>query len=134
MIVRTDRIILLLAALHLAACGKSADSVAVDAADRVFLNGAIYTVDEDRSWAEAVAVKDGRIVYVGDNAGTAQHIGETTEVTDLRQQMMLPGFHDSHVHILMGVMADDECNLLRIPTVAGGGGQATRLHGAGRYR
>ncbi len=48
------------------------------AADRVFLNGAIYTVDAERSWAEAVAIRDGRIVYVGDNAGAARYIGDAT--------------------------------------------------------
>ena len=103
--------------LMLVGCGPSSRDAGVDAADRVFLNGAIYTVDEERSWAEAVAVSDGRIVYVGDNDGAGRYIDDATEVTDLRQQMMLPGFHDSHVHILMGVMADDECNLLRVPTV-----------------
>lgn len=103
--------------LTLISCSPSSRDADVDAADRVFLNGAIYTVDEDRSWAEALAIEDGRIVYVGDNTGAGRYIDDATEVTELRQQMMLPGFHDSHVHILMGVMADDECDLLRIATV-----------------
>jgi predicted amidohydrolase YtcJ len=108
---------LVTATLVLAGCSPSPKEVDVAAADRVFLNGSIYTVDEDRSWAEAIAVKDGRIVYVGGNAGAGRHIGETTQVTDLRKQMMLPGFHDSHIHIMIGVMADLECSLLRLETV-----------------
>jgi len=106
-----------LSTLALIACSRAPEEVDAVAADRVFLNGAIYTVDNDRSWAEAVAIKDGRIIYVGDNAGSGRHIDEATEVTDLRRQMMLPGFHDSHIHIMIGTMADLECSLLRLETV-----------------
>ena len=102
----------------LAACGGAEQPEPVPAADRVFGNGAIYTVGPGERWAEAVAIRDGNIVYVGDDAGAAAYRGPNTEFVDLDGQMMLPGFHDSHVHILTGVMADDECNLLRIPTAA----------------
>jgi len=102
----------------LAGCGApSSDETTGETADRVFLNGAIYTVDAERSWAEAVAIRDGRIIFVGDNVGAARFIDDDTMVTELRQQMMLPGFHDSHIHILTEVMSDEECDLLRIPTV-----------------
>jgi len=124
----------LISLLVLAGCGPSSDQVSADAADRVFLNGAIYTVDEERSWAEAVAVSDGRIVYVGDNDGAGRYIDDATEVTDLRQQMMLPGFHDSHIHIMIGVMADEECSVLRLETVedvAARLTQCTALEGIG---
>jgi len=104
--------------LLLVGCSPSSREPDVDAADRVFLNGAIYTVDADRSWAEAVAVKDGSIVYVGDNNEAGRYIDDETEVTDLRQQMMLPGFHDSHIHIMIGIMASDECSVLRLETAA----------------
>lgn len=113
------QLVFLVTTLSLAACSRpvdSVDSVAGEAADRVFINGVIYTVDAERSWAEAVAIKDGRIVYVGDNAGTGPLTDETTEVTDLRKQMMLPGFHDSHIHIMIGVMDELECSLLRLET------------------
>lgn len=106
-----------IAMLVLMGCSPSSTDIDVVAADRVFLNGKIFTVDENRSWAEAIAIKDGRVVYVGDNAGAGSRIAETTEVTDLRKQMMLPGFHDSHIHIMIGVMADLECSLLRLETV-----------------
>jgi len=99
------------------ACSDSKDA-AVMAADRVFVNGAVYTVDSDQRWAAAVAVDDGRVVYVGDDAGAKAYVGEGTELVDLAGQMMLPGFHDAHVHILLGVMAEDECSLLRVPTAA----------------
>jgi predicted amidohydrolase YtcJ len=100
----------------IAACGGDEQPEFVTAADRVLLNGAVYTVDAERSWAEAVAIKDGKIIYVGDNEGAGAYISTESEIFDLVGQMLLPGFHDSHVHILMGIMDEDECDLLRIPT------------------
>ncbi len=111
------RIILFSCLLVLSACGQRAEEVRQDAADRVFLNGAVYTVNAERSWAEGVAITDGRIVYVGDDEGAAAYIGPATEVIDLVGQMLLPGFHDSHIHILTEEMSDEECDLLRIETV-----------------
>ena len=58
--------------------------------DVLYKNGQIYTVDDSRSWAEAVAVKDGRITFVGSNED-AKGI-EAAEVIDLDGKMLLPGF------------------------------------------
>lgn len=80
-------------------------------ADLVFTSGAVYTVDAARRWAEAVAVRDGRIVAVGTNAGARELIGPTTEVHDLRGKMLLPGFQDSHVHPPPGGLEMLRCNL-----------------------
>ena len=83
-------------------------------ATRAFRNGQIYTVDEQRRWAQAIVVADGTIIYVGDNAGADEYIGSATEVTDLNGQMMLPGFFDCHVHLASGGLQELECNLLGI--------------------
>jgi len=83
-------------------------------AARVFLNGKIYTVDPQRNWAEAVAIADGKIIYVGDNAGAEAYIGEDTKLTDLNGQMMLPGFFDCHVHLTSGGLQELECNLAEL--------------------
>jgi len=80
-------------------------------ADIVFRNGAVYTVDAVRSWAEAVAVRDGRIVYVGHDTGLAPWIGPTTRSVDLQGKMLLPGFHDSHVHLVGGGIELSECDI-----------------------
>ncbi len=104
------------ALLLLAGCSPSPEATGIVGADRVFLNGAVYTVDERRSWAEAVAVTDGRISFVGDNESAARFIGQETEIIDLVGQMLLPGFHDSHIHIMIGILADEECSLLRLET------------------
>ncbi len=80
-------------------------------ADTVFHGGAVYTVDAARSWAEAVAIRAGRIVYVGTDAGLAPWIGPQTRSLDLQGKMLLPGFHDAHVHLVGGGIELDECNL-----------------------
>ncbi len=98
----------------LAACGRSTEAPRPNSADRVLSNGAVYTVDAQRSWAEAVAIDDGRIVFVGSDDDVTAWIGENTEVVDLESQLVLPGFHDSHIHILIGVLTDEECDLLRL--------------------
>ena len=74
----------------------------VQEADRVFVNGNIYTVDEGFSTATALAVKDGRFIYVGDDAGAKAHVGPLTFVTDLKGKTVIPGLHDTHVHIRYG--------------------------------
>ncbi|MBK9664825.1 MAG: amidohydrolase [Gammaproteobacteria bacterium] len=81
------------------------------AADRVFLNGAVYTVNPAQPWAEAVAIRAGAIVYVGDDAGAQSLIDTRTVVSDLRGRMLLPGFHDGHAHVLAGGMSLSSCDL-----------------------
>jgi hypothetical protein len=67
-------------------------------ADLVLRGGAVYTVDAARSWAEAVAVRGNRIVYVGPEDGVSTYIGPRTRVVDLKGKMVLPGFQDAHIH------------------------------------
>jgi len=69
-------------------------------ADFVFTNGKIYTVNDNQPWAEALAVKGNKIVYVGDNAGAQPFIGDTTEKIDLAGKMVLPGFISTHDHLI----------------------------------
>ena len=70
----------------------------VDAADTVYTNGKIYTIDEDQPWAEAVAIKDGRFVYVGNDAGVTQFIGPSTQKAEFAGQLVIPGIVDGHAH------------------------------------
>ncbi|MEM7504608.1 MAG: amidohydrolase [Pseudomonadota bacterium] len=80
-------------------------------ADRVFINGGVYTVDENGTWAEAVAVDRGEVVFVGGNADARELIGDKTEVIDLSDRMLLPSFHDAHAHVRYGGTASWGCNL-----------------------
>lgn len=72
------------------------------AADVVFVNGRVYTIDPKRPWAQAVAVKGKHIAYVGDTAGAKAMVGKKTEVIDLRGKMVLPGFVEAHTHPFTG--------------------------------
>jgi len=108
---------ILIATLLLVACSNEQPAGSISPADRVFMNAAVYTVDDERSWAEAVAIRDGKIAYVGDNAGASVWTGKDTEVLDLDGKMLLPGFHDSHVHILIGIYTDEYCSLELLETV-----------------
>lgn len=71
-------------------------------ADLILFNGMIYTVNEQQPWVEAVAVKDGNIVAVGDLAEVNSWRGEDTKDKNLQGKMLLPGFIDSHAHPVMG--------------------------------
>ena len=72
-------------------------------ADTVFKNGYVYTVNPGERVAQAVAVKDGKIVFVGSNRGASAFVGPSTKVVKLGGKMMLPGFIDSHMHASMTV-------------------------------
>jgi predicted amidohydrolase YtcJ len=76
-------------------------------ADLVVRNALIYTVDDDNPWAEAIAVDEGRISYVGGNSGVEAHVDSNTEIIDARGQLLLPGFIDAHVHPLEGSTTDN---------------------------
>jgi predicted amidohydrolase YtcJ len=67
-------------------------------ADLVVRNGVIWTVDDSNPRAEAIASRNGKIIYVGSNDGATQHIGSGTEVVDLGGAFVTPGFYDNHVH------------------------------------
>jgi len=71
-------------------------------ADQVYVNGTIYTVDEEFSTASAIAVIDDQFIYVGDDAGVQAHVGSRTFVFDLKGKTVIPGLHDAHVHIRYG--------------------------------
>lgn len=80
-------------------------------ADVVFRDGPVYTVDSLRPHANAVAVADTRIVYVGDDSGVERFIGPSTRIVELRGRMLLPAFHDSHVHPVTAGMRMTGCAL-----------------------
>ncbi|MBR6346981.1 MAG: amidohydrolase family protein, partial [Bacteroidales bacterium] len=69
-------------------------------ADKIIKNAKIFTADKNRPQATALAVKDGKFVYVGDEAGLSAYEGE---VTDLGGKFIMPGIIDSHVHVTTGV-------------------------------
>ncbi|MGK9476854.1 amidohydrolase [Melioribacter sp. OK-6-Me] len=68
--------------------------------DLVMLNGEIYTVNDSLPWAEAIAIKGDRIYKVGSNDEIKKYIGDSTVVIDLNGKFVMPGFIDSHAHLV----------------------------------
>jgi predicted amidohydrolase YtcJ len=111
----------LLAAAALAGCAREAseqvDEKKSTVADLALRGGAIYTVDSARSWAQTIAIDNGRIVYVGTDEGARNYIGPQTKVVDLKGRMVVPGFQDVHVHPISGGIEANACDLNSLATV-----------------
>jgi predicted amidohydrolase YtcJ len=101
----------LLPLLAVAVLGGCAEQQLDSAADLVLENGRFYTVDARRSWAEAVAISDGRFVYVGGEDDVAAFKGSSTRVVDLDGRMVLPGLFDVHIHALASGVERLQCDL-----------------------
>jgi predicted amidohydrolase YtcJ len=80
-------------------------------AETIYINGSVYTVDAHDSIKEALAVRDGRIVYVGTTAAAKAMAGPDTHVIDLHGRMLMPGLIDGHMHPLEGGIQLLKCNL-----------------------
>jgi len=89
------------------------------AAELVFTGGAVYTMDAARRWAQAVAVRGGRIVAAGTDREVRGLVGPGTEVVDLAGGMLLPGFQDSHAHPVSGGYEQLRCDLTGKHSLAG---------------
>jgi predicted amidohydrolase YtcJ len=94
----------------LAAESQSASAAPVVPADLVVTGGNIYTVDPAHSTATALAVKDGKLVFVGSDANAKRWIGPKTKTEQLGGHLVLPGLIDAHLHPLDSVDLD-VCNL-----------------------
>ena len=87
-------------------------------ADVIFTNVKAFTADESNPRAEAVAVRGDRIIYVGSRAEVEEWRGRGTRVLDGRGNTLLPGFIDSHFHLLWGSieLADAQLQEVKMPT------------------
>ncbi|MCE9602503.1 MAG: amidohydrolase [Gemmatimonadetes bacterium] len=68
-------------------------------ADLVVTNGRIYTVDGARTVVDAMAIRAGRVVFVGDRAGARALTGANTRTLDLQGRTVIPGMTDAHAHV-----------------------------------
>ena len=99
----------------LSSCGEADTS---SSADMVLFGGPIYTANDAMPTAEAVAVKDGRIIYVGGADGLDAFKGKGTDVIDLEGAAMYPGFTDAHGHLLGIGEREMTLNLEGTPSLA----------------
>lgn len=96
---RFGRILAMLLTLTMLLSMLPAMAAGTQAADSVYRNGNIYTVDEDFSKATALAIQGDRLVYVGDEAGVEAYIGANTKVVDLGGKTVIPGLVEGHMHV-----------------------------------
>jgi predicted amidohydrolase YtcJ len=80
-------------------------------ADLVLTGASIFTADPARTWAQALAVRDGRIVVVGGDRDVRPLAGSRTRVIELRGRTVTPGFQDAHVHPTHAGLARIRCEL-----------------------
>lgn len=77
-----------------------------------YVNARIYTLDHNRSWADAMLVTDRTIVRLGAADDILREAGASARVVDLGGRMVMPGIHDAHTHLLLaGLQFRHECKL-----------------------
>ena len=96
-----------------------AGSASEPAADLLLTGGKVWTADAAHPWAEAVAVREGRIVFVGRDAKAARLKGPKTKVVALRGRLVTPGFEDAHLHLMSGARNLERVDLAEETTLAG---------------
>lgn len=92
--------------LAIAGCGPT-----LPAADLIFLDAQVVTMDPALPLAEAVAIREGRILLVGSNSEVGGRRGPSTRVVSLGGRTLLPGFVDAHLHPVTGGMRLAACDL-----------------------
>ena len=105
--------LLLIGALGISACSRQTATPA----EMVLINAKIYTANPKEPWAQAMAVRAGKIIAVGSDQSIAAHQGPSTKVIDARQHMVLPGFVDAHVHMMAGAAQMGNLSLNSVKTV-----------------
>ena len=85
--------------LYLVIFGIVAFGCAKENADRIFINASIYTLNPANETANSIAVKNGRILFVGDEEKSYEYSNEKTEIIDLKGATLIPGLADAHAHI-----------------------------------
>ena len=85
--------------LFFLSCNPATKSSSNEIAELVINNAKVYTVNKSQPDAEAIAVKDGKIVFVGSDEDVKKYISDKTEVIDAKGQFVMPGFIEGHGHI-----------------------------------
>jgi predicted amidohydrolase YtcJ len=106
-------------AFALAIFSAGLPALSQEVADRVFIGGSILTMDDQDLTAEALAIKDGRILAVGDLEVVLAHKGDGTAVTNLEGKALLPGFLDAHSHYINSLLVARQAKLYAPPVGPG---------------
>jgi predicted amidohydrolase YtcJ len=87
-------------------------------ADLLIVGAPVYTADPARPWADAVAVRAGRVAAAGPERDLAELRGPSTRVLRLDGGLVLPGFQDAHVHTAAGGLELAQCDLHEVEPAA----------------
>lgn len=102
--------------LHLVACFLlSVSAFASEEAEIIYYGGPILTMNNSQPRAEAVAVAKGKVLAVGSSHMVMKLKGNSTQVIDLKDRAMIPGFVDAHGHVLMIGLQAVSANMLPMP-------------------
>ena len=99
------RAALTLAVAALAGCSTAPQGAATSAADLIVHHAKVATLDAGSRQAEALAVRDGRIIAVGSNAEAAAFAGPGTRQVDAGGRLVIPGLIDSHMHAVRAALS-----------------------------
>jgi predicted amidohydrolase YtcJ len=111
-------IVIYISILGFVSCNQKANQTS-DAviADAIYFGGDILTMDGDSSnYVEAIAIKDGKIVFVGSKVQADKMKGDSTSMNDLQGKTLLPGFLDAHSHYINSLMVANQCKLYAPPS------------------
>ena len=85
-------------------------------ADKIFFNARIYTGNEAQPFAEAMALRDNKIIAVGTSEEIKKLAGASTDTFNLQGKLVTPGFNDAHIHFLRGSLEMQTADLNRCKT------------------
>lgn len=106
--------LLVLAALIVLGLSVPGPVGAMTPADTVYRNGTVLTMDPEHPTGRAVAVRNGKIAWVGPSKGASEFTGRKTRVVNLKGKTVMPGLIDGHAHPLAGGDILDDCDLENI--------------------
>ncbi len=119
MLTRTRLSLVAAAFISLAGCQANrhtgAPAAAVNPADAIYFGGDIVTVNDAQPTAEAIAVDDGKIVFVGAKADAMKLSGAGTSVVDLKGKTIVPGFIEGHSHFINSITMGSQANVYAAP-------------------
>ena len=97
-----------------------APAVSGEAADAIYVGGDIVTINDKQPTAEALAVKDGKIIAVGDRKSIeGEHKGDATKVVDIAGKTLLPSFIDAHSHYINSLLVANQAQVYAPPSGPG---------------
>lgn len=116
---KTVRIAFFIILLMLMSCNQTSKKDAITA-DIIYFGGDIITMEGNQPiYAEAIAVKDGKIIFVGKKTESDKLKGENTILTNLEGKTLLPGFLDAHSHYINSLLVANQCKLYAPPSGPG---------------